>query len=196
MVTSCHLTDCFQSCSSMIKSFNQTSLTVAVKSRPLSKNQAVGSYVQRSLENILLKKDLHRIARNPHFRMNAQKNKTIMDMYWAKYGEMAAKDCDENREKIIMLLLYISTNFLNFQQLPSCCNILIKVCAFMPGREAKLPWARMAEKKKGGGRKMEKKKTTQQTTNFRDLVTSVFYQLFPDSITPNNCLQIGRQLRL
>lgn len=30
----------------------------------------------------------------------------------------------------------------------------------MPGREAKLPWARMAEKKKGGGRKMEKKKTT------------------------------------
>lgn len=37
-----------------------------------------------------------------------------MDMYWAKYGEMAAKDCDENRERIIMLLLYISTNFLNF----------------------------------------------------------------------------------
>lgn len=29
----------------------------------------------------------------------------------------------------------------------------------MPGREANLPWARMAEKKGGGeGRKMEKKK--------------------------------------
>lgn len=31
----------------------------------------------------------------------------------------------------------------------------------MPGREANLPWARMAEKKKGGGEgKWKKKKTT------------------------------------
>lgn len=51
-----------------------------------------------------------------------------------------------------MFLLYISANFLNFWQLPSCCNILIKVRAFMPGREADSPWARMAKIKKKKGK--------------------------------------------
>lgn len=43
--------------------------------------------------------DLYTIARNPHFSVNAQKKKAIMDVHWAKYGEMVAKGYDEKQGK-------------------------------------------------------------------------------------------------